>query len=143
MLQGFGLGFLFVPLSTIAFATLAGRLPHPGRGAVQPDPQHRIEHRHFAGDLPAEAQHADRACRTGGACHAVQRRAARHGAGPHLGHGDYVGRIALNNEITGQAVIIAYTNDFKLMMVVALGALPLISLLKRAKAQPGETAVLE
>ena len=34
----------------------------------------------------------------------------------------------------------AYADDFKLMMVVAL---PLIFLLKRAKAQPGETAVLE
>lgn len=32
---------------------------------------------------------------------------------------------------------------FKLMMIVALVALPLIFLLKRAKAQPGEAAILE
>ena len=37
----------------------------------------------------------------------------------------------------------AYANDFKLMMVVALVALPLIFLLKRAKVQPGVAAVLE
>jgi DHA2 family multidrug resistance protein len=42
--------------------------------------------------------------------------------------------------VTKQASIVAYADDFKLMMVVAL---PLIFLLKRAKAQPGETAVLE
>ena len=37
----------------------------------------------------------------------------------------------------------AYANDFKLMMIVALVALPLIFLLKRAKAQPGEVAIVE
>ena len=54
-----------------------------------------------------------------------------------------LGRAALNAEVTRQASVVAYANDFKLMMVVALVALPLIFLLKRAKAQPGETAILE
>jgi DHA2 family multidrug resistance protein len=52
-------------------------------------------------------------------------------------------RAALNAEVTRQASVVAYANDFKLMMVVALVALPLIFLLKRAKAQPGDTAILE
>ena len=47
------------------------------------------------------------------------------------------------NHITKQAAVVAYANDFKLMMIVALIALPLIFLLKRAKAQPDETAILE
>ena len=54
-----------------------------------------------------------------------------------------LGRAALNAEVTKQAAVVAYANDFKLMMVVALVALPLIFLLKRAKAQPGEAAILE
>jgi MFS transporter, DHA2 family, multidrug resistance protein len=54
-----------------------------------------------------------------------------------------VGRAALNAEVTKQAAVVAYANDFKLMMVVALVALPLIFLLKRAKAHPGEAAILE
>jgi DHA2 family multidrug resistance protein len=54
-----------------------------------------------------------------------------------------IGRAALNAEVTKQASVVAYANDFKLMMVVALVALPLIFLLKRAQAQPGATAVLE
>ena len=37
----------------------------------------------------------------------------------------------------------AYANDFNGMMVVALVALPLIFLLKRAQAQPGEAAIVE
>jgi DHA2 family multidrug resistance protein len=40
-------------------------------------------------------------------------------------------------------MVVVYANDFKLMMVVALVALPLIFLLKRAKTQPGEAAILE
>ena len=54
-----------------------------------------------------------------------------------------LGKAALNAEVTKQAAVVAYANDFKLMMVVALVALPLIFLLKRAKAQPGTAAVLE
>ena len=54
-----------------------------------------------------------------------------------------LGRAALNAEVTKQAAVMAYANDFKLMMMVALAALPLIFLLKRAKAQPGEAAILE
>ena len=45
------------------------------------------------------------------------------------------GRVALNAEITRQATIIAYNDDFKLMMIVALAALPLVMLLRRAKTQ--------
>lgn len=52
-----------------------------------------------------------------------------------------VGRAALNAEVTKQATVVAYANDFKLMMIVALLVFPLIFLLKRAKAQPGEAAV--
>lgn len=48
-----------------------------------------------------------------------------------------LGKAALNAEVTKQAAVVAYANDFKLMMVVALVALPLIFLLKRAKVQPG------
>ena len=41
-------------------------------------------------------------------------------------------------------MVVAYANDFKLMMmVVALVVLPLIFLLKRSKAQRGETQILD
>jgi DHA2 family multidrug resistance protein len=38
---------------------------------------------------------------------------------------------------------VAYADDFKLMMLVALVALPLVFLLRRARAHAGETAILD
>ena len=46
----------------------------------------------------------------------------------------------MNGEITRQATIITHFNDdFKLMMIVALTALPLVVLLRKTKPQ-GRTA---
>ena len=44
------------------------------------------------------------------------------------------GRALLENLITQQATIIAYANDFKLMMVMTLLAFPLILLVRRQAA---------
>ncbi len=142
VLQGMGLGFMFVPLSTITFATLPGRLRTQGTALYSPGAQHRLEHRHLAGDLPADAQHAAGACRAGGAGDAVQRCAGRPGAGPHLGHGGDAGLYAASTpRSTKQATVVAYANDFKLMMVVALVALPLIFLTEaRQGAAEGQLA---
>src|SRR5260370_850099 len=61
---------------------------------------------------------------------------------PDVSHSTLV-LAALDAEVTKQASVVAYADDFKLMMLVALVALPLIFLLRRAKAQPGEAAILE
>jgi DHA2 family multidrug resistance protein len=42
------------------------------------------------------------------------------------------GRAVLDQFVNGQASIIAYINDFKLMMILALAAMPLVFLLKKA-----------
>ena len=53
------------------------------------------------------------------------------------------GKAALNGEITRQASVIAYANDYLLMMYVALAALPLALLLsKPGKAPPGAPAAV-
>jgi DHA2 family multidrug resistance protein len=39
----------------------------------------------------------------------------------------------LNAEVTRQAVVIAYLDDFKLMMIVTFAVLPLLLLMKRGK----------
>ena len=73
--QGFGLGFIFVPLNTIAFATPAGRIAHRGRGAMDAHPQHRLLGRHLGGHrAPDEHDNAiPQPARR--ACDALQRRA--------------------------------------------------------------------
>jgi MFS transporter, DHA2 family, multidrug resistance protein len=47
------------------------------------------------------------------------------------------GLAALNQEVTRQAAMIAYIDDFKFMMIVTLLAIPLLLLLRRAR-RPAE-----
>ena len=76
LVQGFGMGFVFIPLSTVAFLTLPPRYPHRRHRDAHPGAQRRELDRHFGGDRqPLEQDHrvlqpARRAR------HAVQRRAA-------------------------------------------------------------------
>ena len=53
-------------------------------------------------------------------------------------YGDVVGRATLNAEVTKQATVVAYADDFKLMMIVTLVALPLVFLMKQSQARPGK-----
>jgi DHA2 family multidrug resistance protein len=41
----------------------------------------------------------------------------------------------LNASVTEQAAMIAYNNDFKLMMVLTLAAIPLVALLRKASGR--------
>jgi DHA2 family multidrug resistance protein len=52
------------------------------------------------------------------------------------------GIAALNAEVTRQASIIAYVDDFKLLFIVSLAMLPLLLLMRSAKgeADPGALA---
>ena len=50
LLQGFGTGFVYVPLAAIAFATLAPRAAQRRHRDVQPDAQPRQQHRHLGRD---------------------------------------------------------------------------------------------
>ena len=48
--QGFGLGFIFVPLNTIAFATLPSRIAHGRHRLLDADPQSRLGGRRLRRD---------------------------------------------------------------------------------------------
>ena len=52
-----------------------------------------------------------------------------------------IGLAALNAEITRQAPMIAYLDDFKLMMWVTLAAAPLILLLRKNAKPPSKEAM--
>ena len=51
------------------------------------------------------------------------------------------GLAAINAEITRQAAMIAYIDNFKFMMVVTLLAVPLLVLLRRTRRSAGEVGV--
>lgn len=55
------------------------------------------------------------------------------------------GRAALNELITLQSTVIAYIDDFKLLMIMSLAVIPLVLLLRKPKVAPAmdHSAVME
>lgn len=137
--QGFGLGFVFVPLSAISFSTLNARFRNEGTALfsltrnigssigisiVISQLQQNIQKNHAAFadyitpfSLPLKE-------------------AMQHGIWDI--HSP-AGLAALNGELTRQAATLSYLQDFRLMMWICLAALPLIVFLK-APHQPVEKA---
>jgi DHA2 family multidrug resistance protein len=144
VLQGMGLGFMFVPLSTITFATLPPQYRTQGTALYSLmrnigssigismvifllTRNTQILHAEIAGNVTPfnDALH-------------------KFNVAQIWNLATVTGRSALNAEVTRQANIIAYANDFKLMMLVSLAALPFILLLHPAKPHAGaEAAVME
>ena len=143
VLQGMGLGFMFVPLSTITFSTLPGVFRTQGTALYSLmrniGSSIGISLVIFLLTRNTQIVHSELVA------HVTPFNDALGELGPvqFWNRATTVGLAALDAEVTKQASIVAYANDFKLMMLVALVALPLIFLLRRAKAQPGETAILE
>jgi DHA2 family multidrug resistance protein len=52
------------------------------------------------------------------------------------------GMAALNAEVTRQAAMVAYIDDFKLIMLIALASLPLLLLLHEGRRRPPSTAAV-
>ncbi|WP_150695743.1 DHA2 family efflux MFS transporter permease subunit [Pandoraea terrae] len=140
VIQGFGLGFVFVPLTTITFSTLASHLRADGAAiyslsrnigssigisVVQTllTQNTQINHASLAQHVSPYASLGD------GAADMFTR---AYGAS---------GLAALNAEITRQAAMIAYLDDFKLMMIMTIVVMPLLLLIrvkKRHAAEPEE-----
>ncbi len=145
-LQGLGLGFIFVPLTTIAFTTLDPKLRTEAAGlyslvrnigssigiaVVTLLLARFIQENHM--NLAAHATMLNPAFRS------PQFRAIWNLATTS-------GRAALDAEINVQAATIAYLNDFKLMMYVMLMAVPLLVIMRRPKrrvARSAEQMVME
>ncbi|HYM02179.1 MAG TPA: EmrB/QacA family drug resistance transporter, partial [Stellaceae bacterium] len=53
------------------------------------------------------------------------------------------GMAALNYEITRQASMVAYVNDFTMMMVITLAAVPLLALMRNPRKLPGGVPLAE
>ena len=137
IVQGLGLGFMFVPLSTVTFSTLpASRIPEAAGlynlmrnigssvgisiTAALLDQHTQISHAEIAAGITA----TNPLLRAPG----VETLWSPYTA---------AGRAALDAEITRQATTIAYIDDFKLLMFVTLVAVPLLFLLRRPKAPAG------
>jgi DHA2 family multidrug resistance protein len=130
-IQGFGMGFLFVPLSTMAFATIAPKyradgtamfslVRNMGQGvgisivtAVLSN-MLQVNHEELGDRLTATSQ-------------AVQNQM------PSLLTGNPQVVAIVNGLVSQQAAIMSYLDDFWLMMLMSLAAVPLILLLRGPK----------
>ncbi len=144
ILQGFGIGLAYVPLSTVAFSTLPAALRNEGTAffnllrnigsAIGISVVQTLLTRNTQIMHAALAEHV-----TPYTLHQPAYAAS------HIDPASPSGILALNDLITRQAVMIAYNNDFKLMMIVTIAVIPLLLLL-RPPAQhrgPQDIAIME
>lgn len=138
VLQGLGLGLVFVPLSTVAFATL--------------DPKYRADAtslfslvRNIGSSIGisvvslmltrnTQIAHADIGSLLTPFSPVVK------GMMPGAAAGDPTALSRLDGLLNQQALMISYIDDFKLMMVVTLAAIPLALVLRRSTPQKGSGA---
>ena len=132
VVQGLGLGLIFVPLQTLAFETLATRLRTTGAALLNLS-------RNIGGSIGisivstqlvrmTQVAHADLAHniteQTIPTLDPTVLQTVFPVAGP-------AALAYINMEVTRQALFIAYLDDFKLMMIVSFAVLPLLLLMRR------------
>ncbi len=131
--QGAGLGFLFVPLTTVTFATLAPaqRAEATGLYNLSRNVGSSIGISVVSYLLTRNGQinHATIASHVTATNHGFNNSAVLHAMSPWTAGG----RAALDQVVQMQAAIISYIDDFKLMMILSLAAIPLVLLLRRAE----------
>ncbi|MCF8466912.1 MAG: DHA2 family efflux MFS transporter permease subunit [Sneathiella sp.] len=142
--QGLGLGFIFVPLSTLAFSTLAPHFRNEGTAMFS-------LMRNIGSSIGisvvftmlsrnTQVSHAGMADLMSPFRSAMQSPWLPDAWNWHLP----TGIIALNGAVTKQAATIAFLNDFAFMMWVMLASAPLLLLLRKApKRAPAEPAIPE
>jgi DHA2 family multidrug resistance protein len=143
--QGAGLGFLFVPLTTMAFSTLPAH--KRGEGAGVYNLSRNIGSSVGISVVSAlitrntQINHANIAAYVTPFNPAWAQPAVAHAFSPVTA----AGRAALDSVITLQAVVISYMDDFKLLMLLSLLALPLALLLRKPStpAAIDHSAVME
>ena len=130
--QGAGLGFLFVPLSVVTFSTLSSAQRQDGTGLYNLS-------RNIGSSVGisvvtallaenVQANHADIAGYVTPFNAMFHLPAVARMLSPYTAQG----RAALDGVVTTQATMIAYMDDFRLLMLMAVAAMPLVFLLKKA-----------
>jgi DHA2 family multidrug resistance protein len=137
VVQGLGLGLIFVPLQSLAFETLAVKARTTAAALLNLS-------RNIGGSIGisvvstelvrlTQVSHADIAA------HVTQRNIPSLNPAllENLGRYGNVALAYVNGEITRQALFIAYLDDFKMMMIITFAVLPLLFFMKRGNRVGG------
>jgi DHA2 family multidrug resistance protein len=141
--QGLGIGLVYVPLSTVAFTTLSSTLRNEGTAFFNllrnVGSSIGISVVEFLLTQNTQRLHASMVE------HVTPYNAVNNPAltSAHLSTGSLRGLEALNATITNQATMIAYIDDFRLMMVMTLATIPFLFIIKKVRPAAGSHAVLE
>jgi DHA2 family multidrug resistance protein len=136
LIQGFGIGLIFVPLSTVAYATLPAQFRTEGTAVFTLvrnlgasvgisvmqalwTVNSSVVHSTIVGNLEP-SNPVDRPL-----------------VAPLLASADPAGLAALNAEVTRQAAMVAYIDDFRLMMLATLALAPLLLIMKTPRMTSG------
>jgi DHA2 family multidrug resistance protein len=137
VIQGIGLGFIFVPLSTVTLSTLSSELRAEGAGifSLSRNIGSSVGISVVNALLTTNTQinHAEIAQHVT----AVNRTFAEPSIAQLWNPLTAAGRAALDAMITQQAQIIAYIDDYKLLMIATLAVIPLLIVFKRASGGSG------
>ncbi len=130
--QGMGLGFVSVPLTTVAFSTLDARLRPDGTAIYS-------LFRNIGSSIGISVM-STLTTRNTALFHAqlvenvnIANPAVVGGMPAIYDLASQTGMTALNAEVTRQASFIAYINDFRIMMIATLIALPFLLLMRKDK----------
>jgi DHA2 family multidrug resistance protein len=137
VIQGIGLGFLFVPLSAVTLSTLPPELRAEGAGLYS-------LWRNMGSSVGISVVNALLTTNTqinhaeiGQHVTSVNRTFAEPSIVQFWNPLTAAGRAALDAMITQQAQIIAYIDDYKLLMIATLAVIPLLMVFKRASVGHG------
>src|SRR5664279_717486 len=137
ILQGIGLGLLFVPVTSVAFLTLSGTMRNGATSMT-------TLLRNIGSSIGISMMIAQLTSNT-----TIMHARLTEGITPfngalqmqdvatNLNLGTDTGKAVLDGMITQQAALIAYLNDFKLLMFLTLAMVPLVMLIGTAKKAPG------
>ena len=141
MLQGAGFGFIYVPLTTISLATLSPAQRTDGAGffnlARSMGSSAGISLFNALLTTNTQVNHATITTHITAVNRALETPSIAHFWDPFTA----AGRAALDATITQQAQIIAYIDDYKLLMIATLALIPLLILFKNSREMSPPAAV--
>ncbi|MDB5446525.1 MAG: drug resistance transporter, EmrB/QacA subfamily, partial [Phenylobacterium sp.] len=137
VIQGLGMGLIFVPLSTLAFATISPSL-RPEGSAVYTlvrslGSSVGISLMQALLTQRAQTMHASLAA------HVIPSDpVVRSALGAMLNPASPAGAAALDAEINRQALMVAYVDDYKVMFVITLICMPMLLFMRKPRSAGGE-----